>query len=323
MSHLTALFTNSPFAVFLAVLCGVLIGQVEYRGFALGSSGTLFAGLILGFLGFRVEHAYFSLSLALFIAAVGLLAARDINGAVTTHGFKFFVLGIVMTATGAAITALLVFLLRGRIDLWLLRASFMGALTSSPGLAAVLEVAPGRAHGSLSAGYAITYLLGTVSIILFEELVPIVSRLDMARERQRYHEALGRGAHSVAPKDGSVPFSLAGFALAIVLGAIVDLGHIPLGPLGTMTLSLSGGTLVAALVIGYFGHVGPVETRMSRTVLIQIREVALGIFLAVVGIEASATFVSTITSGGAILILSSVVISGSAMLTGYFLATTV
>lgn len=320
MSHYSSLLTNSPFTVFLAVLLGVLVGQVEYRGFSLGSSGTLFAGLALGFLGFRVDSGYLSLSLVLFIAAVGLLAAEDLDEALLTHGLKFVAIGVGMTATAFAITALLVALFSDQIDPWLLRASFFGTLTSSPGLAAAMDSAPPTAQDSLQAGYSVTYLIGLVVVILFEEVAPLVLGLDMAAERRKFESTLGLQPGPEAVRNPSVSFSLAGFSLAIVVGAVVDQVHVPLGPLGTMTLSLGGGTFVAALVIGYFGHVGPVETRMDRTILLRIQEVALGIFLAVIGVEASATFATTLSAGGVVLVLGTLVISGGALLVGYLMA---
>lgn len=320
MSHLSSLLTNSPFTVFLAVFLGVLVGQVEYRGFSLGSSGALFAGLGLGFLGFRVDHGYFSLSLVLFVAAIGLIAAEDIDNALTVHGLKFVTIGVTVTATAMVLTAALVVLLSDRLDPWLLRGSFFGTLTSSPGLAAAIESAPAGTRSTLQAGYSFTYLFGLVIVILFEEFAPLVLGLNMEAEREKYRNAIGQSLEPDSPTDGSVTFSLAGFSLAIVVGALIDQVHLPLGPLGTMTMSLGGGTLIAALVIGYFGHVGPIETRMSKPILSRIQEVALGIFLAVVGVEASATFVSTIATGGVILVLSTLVIGGGAILAGCLLA---
>lgn len=320
VSHYSTLLTNSPFTVFLAVLLGVLVGQVEYRGFSLGSSGTLFAGLALGFVGFRVDPGYLSLSLVLFVAAVGLLASEDVDGALLTHGPKYVVIGVAMTATAFAITQLLLVVLAGRIDPWLLRASFLGTFTSTPGLAAAVETAPPEVGTLLRAGYSVTYLFGLVLVIVYQEVTPPMLGLDMAAEQRKFQALIGQQPGPEAVEYASVSFSLAGFSLAIVVGALLDQLHVPLGPLGSMTLSLGGGTLVAALVIGYLGHVGPIETRMAKPILIQIQEVALGIFLAVIGVEASATFVTTLTTGGLVLVFSALLIGGGAILVGSLLA---
>ena len=253
----------------------------------------------------------------LFVAAVGLLAADDSGDAIGTHGATFVAIGVVMTGTGVVLTVALAALLDGAVDPWLVRGSFMGTHTSSPGLAAALESAPADAHDAIGAGYSVTYMLGIVFVILFEELAPPALKLDVESERRRYRETVcGPGSTPTDPP--SVPFSLAGFALAIVLGSPVDQFHVPLGPLGSMAMSLAGGTLIAALVVGY---VGPIETRMSTEILVQIREVALGIFLAVVGVQSSETFVEAVAAGGPALLACSVVIALGSMLAGLALAT--
>jgi len=40
----------------------------------------------------------------LFVAAVGLLAAKDLKTVLLKYGFKFIVLGILITFTGALVT---------------------------------------------------------------------------------------------------------------------------------------------------------------------------------------------------------------------------
>lgn len=320
-----SLATSSPFVVFLAVLLGVLLGQVEYRGFTLGVSGVLFAGLGLGLAGFEVEHAYFVLSLVLFIAAVGLLAGEDIGDVFRTYGPKFVAIGVLMTAVAAGFTNFCVMLFGAATDPWIIRGTFAGAVSSSPGLAAALEVTPEAFRRAVSAGYAVSYPVGILAIILFEQLAPQMAGLDLEAERRRFAATIGqtRAVTPGSPPSTSVPFSLAGFSLAIVLGAVVGIVPVPLGPLGSVTLDVTGGTLVAALVIGHLRAVGPIETRMSRTVLTQIREVSIGIFLAVVGVETSARFVEAASSEGVFIVASALIIGVGTMVLGFVMAVAV
>lgn len=58
---------------------------------------------------------------------------------------------------------------------------------------------------------------------------------------------------------------------------------------------------------------------MSATVLTQIREVAIGIFLAVVGIEASASFVAIVPVHGGVLFGVALATAVSTLLSGYVL----
>lgn len=323
VSHLPTLLDLSPFAVFLAVFLGLLIGQVEYKGIALGSSGILVAGLVLGFLGFRVEHAYWNLSLLLFVAAVGLLAAEDIERTLTTHGLKFLVIGVAMTVAGAICAGVIATAWGHLVDPWLLRASYVGAHTSSPGLAAMLDAAPVVRQGTINTGYSATYLFGIVVVILFVEVAPLLFDIDMPTERRRFLKVKNGTPRPDPARETSVSFSLVWFSLTIILGVIIDQIHIPLGPLGSMTVSVAGGTLLAGIAVGYLGNKGPIHMRLSPLILRHVRDVGLGIFLAVTGIQASATFMDTLVNGGIVLVLSTLVIALVSILVGYVLATVV
>ena len=321
MVSLSSLAGNSPFVVFLAVFLGVLLGQIRVGQFSLGVSGTLFSGLALGALGFTVDHAYFVFSLVLFVAAIGLLASEDIGGVLRTYGAKFVLLAVVMSAVAAGFTNFSVILFGGT-DPWLIRGSFAGAVTSSPSLAAILELAPEGTRDAISAGYSVSYPVGMIAVILFAQFAPRVTDLDVAAERRRFESSIGSGAAS-ADAPTSVTFSLAGFSLAILLGALVGIVPLPLGPLGTVTLDITGGTLVAALVIGHLRHVGPVETRMSRTILVQIRDVAIGIFLAVIGVESATRFIEALSTQGAPLVVTALLIGTGSMVVGFVLVVVV
>ena len=312
---------NSPFAVFAAVFLGVLLGQVRVRGVSLGVSGVLFAGLALGAVGFRVDPAYFTLSLVLFIAAVGLLAANDLGGILRAYGLPCLTMALVMTAVAAGFTNFATHLFADT-DPWLVRGAFAGAVSSSPGLTAALEAAPAHARDAIAAGYSLSYPVGIVTVILFEQLAPQVAGIDVAAERDR-HAVACPPTGAADPADASVPFSLAGFALAIVVGVLVGAVPIPLGPLGSVTLGTAGGTLLAALAVGYARQVGPIDVRMSRVVLTQLREVAIGVFLAAVGVDVSARVADAVAVAGVPIVASAVLVGLGTMVVGYVLAVVV
>lgn len=317
-AQLTALLDDPLFVMFLAVFAGMVLGNVEVRGFSLGISGTLFAGLLLGHLGFTVPHSYFTFSLALFVAAVGLLAAQDIGGVVKQYGAKCVTIGVVMPTVAAALTFVAVQFVGGGLNPLLVEGTFTGALTSSPGLGASLEAVSPANREMVTVGYSVAYPLGVVLVILFEQGYPLLAGIDLQAERQRFKNNISR-----AVTDGgteSTRFSLAGFALAVVLGAVVGAIPIPLGPVGTVTLGVTGGTLLTALALGHLGRVGPIDMRMSSDVLVAIQSLTLGVFLAVAGIEAGAGFVDTIATAGAPLLAITLVEGVGAIAAGLLLA---
>nr|AGF93179.1 integral membrane protein [uncultured organism] len=308
MPFIEELLGNNLFIIFLAVLIGVLFGRLEIKGFKFGISGTLFAGLALGHFGLTVPHSYFTISLGLFVAAVGLIAAKDIGGVVRSHGIKFIINGFLMTTVAAIITYLGVKAIGGNIDPRLIEGTFTGALTSSPGLGASVEGVTQPVREQITIGHSVAYPFGVLIIIFFEELWPKARNIDLDEEKQKFRknikESNQEDSEVIQESEG---FSVAGFALTVVLGGILGDIPIPLGPIGTASLGITGGILPTALAVGYIGKIGPIKTRMSQKVLTGLRSLTLAIFLSVVGIEAGKGFIGTIIGVGPSLILITII----------------
>ncbi|WP_372713586.1 hypothetical protein [Ilyobacter sp.] len=154
--------------MFVAVVTGLILGKL----LKIGTSGTLFTGLGMGWAvkkmagdivaaGEATKHVkdaekllkisvvdsmFFSLFLILFVAAVGLLAADKIGIIIKKYGAKFIILGFVITALGAATTYGLT-LMSKSANPYEVSGVYTGALTSSPGLAAAIETARDHARG--------------------------------------------------------------------------------------------------------------------------------------------------------------------------------
>ncbi len=159
-----AFLTNPFILMFLAVFTGMLFGKIKFGKFNFGVSGTLFTGLIIGWWiygyakGFGDTNAaatklikaqvipkdFFSLFLILFVAAVGLLASKDIATVIKKYGLKFVALGFIITFLGASATYGMTLLSPGG-NPYEISGVYTGALTSSPGLAAAIETARGHA----------------------------------------------------------------------------------------------------------------------------------------------------------------------------------
>ncbi|MGM0510590.1 MAG: hypothetical protein ACQESD_05630 [Thermoplasmatota archaeon] len=323
MVFIDSLLENSLLVISLAVLIGILLGRFEFKGFRFGISGALFAGLAIGHFGVTVPHTYFIVSLALFVASVGLMAARDIGGVIKAHGFKFIVAGFVMTAVAAALTFMGAQALSsvGVVEPRYIEGVFSGALTSSPGLGAHIEGVSETAREQIIIGHSVAYPFGVVMVIIFQELWPKLRNIDIEEEKIKFKNRIDeatKGDEQKLTKD-VVTFSVGGFALAVVLGGILGEIPIPLGPLGTVTLGITGGVLPAALAVGYLGKIGPIKTRMSHEVLSGIRSLTLALFLAVVGIEAGAGFFEAVMGAGLILIVIAVIVGLGTIAVGMIL----
>jgi len=168
----------NPFVLmFVAVFTGMMFGRIKFGKFNFGVSGTLFTGLLFGWVvvkyakGFVEGDDYFSaaqsflgkgiipkdffyLFLILFVATVGLLASKDIGAVLKKYGLKFVILGMIITFAGAATTyGMTVFttkVLNSDSTPYEVSGVYTGALTSSPGLAAATETATKHATNLVS-----------------------------------------------------------------------------------------------------------------------------------------------------------------------------
>ena len=159
----------NPFVLMMiTIFLGMCFGKIKFGKFTFGVSGCLFVGLVIGWWVYRfantfsnttpgyyaalqltksgvVDKGFFTLFLILFIAAVGLLAAKDIGIIIKKYGSKFIILGFLITFIGAMSTYGMALILPG-LNPYEVAGVYTGALTSSPGLAAALESA--REHAA-------------------------------------------------------------------------------------------------------------------------------------------------------------------------------
>jgi len=163
-----------PFILmFITVVTGLLFGKIKFGKFNFGTSGALFTGLPIGWFMMNfakkigednasayksasslikagvVDKGFFTLFLVLFVVAVGLLAAKDINVVLKKYGAKFIVMGFIITLLGAGATYGMTFVFKGQ-NPYEISGVYTGALTSSPGLAAAIETARKHATGQVA-----------------------------------------------------------------------------------------------------------------------------------------------------------------------------
>jgi putative transport protein len=337
-------FLTDPFVlVFSAVFFGLLLGGIRIGRFDLGVSGSLFVGLGIGWYVYGhyalpydgaavvpqfaaailrdglVPKQLFTLSLILFVASVGLLAARDLGRVIRLYGFKFVILGMSVTLAGAVGIFALARLSGGQ-NPFAVAGVYTGALTSSPGLAAMLEMVAAQgqeAEALVGYGYAVAYAPGVLIVILAMQFFPLLFRIDLAEEKERYRREMA--AAGAAGRDiPEVPLDIAAFAFVCLAGYYLGSLKIYLGPvIRYFSLGATGGILIAALLFGYIGRLGPLTFRMNPRILGEIRELSLALFLAIVGLRYGYDTVAAFTGGGAVLAVFSFLDGLFAVLVGF------
>ncbi|MGM9556962.1 MAG: permease [Oscillospiraceae bacterium] len=295
------------FFVFLIAALGHLLGAVEIKGISLGTAGVLLVALLFGILASRVGafevggktivlfdtetvkpmySLISNLGTAMFVTAVGLIAGPKFFRNFNKESISYVLMGFIVILCGVAVTVVIK-LLSG-ISSSLAVGLMTGALTSTPGLSAAKDAA--MDPDAATAGYGIAYLFGVLGVVLFVQLMPRVEHIDLVRERRRFTgaSANARPIHPDKVRKRLDSFDFTPFMLTVVLGLIIGSIKIP----GiNFSLGSSGGTLVAGLIVGHFGHVGNIDLSVNKHTLNFFRELGLVLFLVGAGVPGGVNFV--------------------------------
>lgn len=312
--YLESLLSNSIFLLSVAVFTGLVLGNLKIRGVGLGTSGALFTGIIMGWLGVKVPSVFFMWNLLIFVTAVGLLSSKDIVGVIKRYGYRFVALSVAVTGAGALATYFMALLFSGSVEPLLVGGTYTGALTSSPGLGAALEVSGG--NPLITIGYTIAYPFGVVSVVLFVQLIPALLKLDLVREREILVNAIHDATPAPLAGKGSVPFTLASFVLCMIGGVLFGSITIPIPMVGDFSLGSTGGALIFALFAGAMGSIGPFPMRLDGSVLSALRTFSLAYFLAVMGIQAGPDIPRILAEHGFALVAIGAVSAIASLLAG-------
>jgi len=224
---LELLHAQPVLTLFLILGMGYLIGAIRIGSFSLGPvAGVLFAGLFLGNFDFRMSPGAQSVGFALFIFSVGYQAGPRFFDVLRTDGLKYFLLALVIAATGFSIAVIAAQLLS--LSPGTSAGLLSGGLTSSPTLAAAQEalrsgqVAPpagitaDEMIGNVATGYAITYIFGLAGLIAIIKLLPKLLGIDLKKESKAL-EAKEDAA------SGSIPGNIAARAYRVTNEAITKI----------------------------------------------------------------------------------------------------
>jgi putative transport protein len=182
---------QSVLALALVASTGLALGSLRYRGVGLGTAGVLFAGILFGHFGWRLEPALLEFlrefGLILFVFCIGLQLGPGFFASLRKEGMKLNLLATAIVVLGAGTT-----LLTG----WLLRIApaaslglFSGATTNTPSLGAAqgtiqtLEIGRDSAVTALPAlAYAVAYPVGIIGIIAALLILRAVFKVDAEAE---------------------------------------------------------------------------------------------------------------------------------------------
>jgi putative transport protein len=187
--------------LFAALGAGLLIGKIRIGSFQLGNTpGVLLAAIMLGAWGFDIEAQTESLGFMLFIFCVGIEAGPNFFSNFLQDGVRYVSIAAVMVVVAVAVTNVASALLG--LDPGMAAGMLAGALTSTPTLVGAQDaVAQQMPHlgeearqaiiSQISVGYAMTYVVGLLGLLLVLRYLPVAMRFDPRKEAQKIARARG------------------------------------------------------------------------------------------------------------------------------------
>jgi len=196
---------DSVLVIFTIIAAGYLLGNIKIAGFEIGvTGGVLLCALLFGHYGYTIDPIIQSVGFTLFIYSVGWQAGPQILNVIRQDGPSYLVLTVFM----AAGSFLLVIGLAGLVGFPNSYAAGLmaGSLTSTPTLvgaqnavsSGLVSWEPGQTAASLiegiSVAYAITYIFGTVGLLMIVKLLPSILRIDLAAQAAAFARERGFAA---------------------------------------------------------------------------------------------------------------------------------
>lgn len=286
----------------LAVFLGLLLGKIKIAHVSLGITWVLFVGIALSACGVSLNaemlHVVKEFGLILFVVAVGLQVGPGFFRSFKKGGLALNLMALVNVALGVLITVLIAKL--AHQDLADMAGVYTGAITNTPGLSAAQQaVADMGVEGGaerLAAGYAVTYPLAVVGMIVSCILLRVFCRIDLKKEPVDEGGLESRTEKQATPLSQRHKVNLIPIFVIIALGIVVGSIPIPVGMKAPIKLGLAGGPLVVAIIGGWLGvKKGWFGTEFTDSHGIwMLREVGIALFLAGVGLGAGGQFVETV-----------------------------
>ena len=191
---------SAPLLIFLTLFLGYVVGKITIGSFQIGSTtGVLLVGLLFGHFGFSAMPGLDTIGFILFIFCVGLQTGPRFFSVFLEDGAKYIALAAVVAVSAMLITVALANF-QG-ISSPMSAGIMAGSLTSTPALIGAQDAirnsmmeSSDMMQGALSdigVGYALTYILGTVGLLILINYTPVMLGVNLKKEAKKVAVAKG------------------------------------------------------------------------------------------------------------------------------------
>jgi putative transport protein len=204
LSWITDLFVGTGvahtiFMLALVIFGGLLLSRVRIGNVSLGVTWILFVGILAGQLGCTLDPTTAAFvkefGLILFVFSLGMELGPGFFSSFRKGGVTLNLLAVIMVML-ACLTTLIIHWATGESLLTLIGV-MSGAVTNTPGMGAAQQTlldTAGTQDPTIAQGYAVTYPLGVIGVILCLMLLRAIFRIDFKKE----DDTLQRANHDIA-----------------------------------------------------------------------------------------------------------------------------
>lgn len=188
---------HSVLILSLVIALGLLLARIRVKRISLGLAWVLIVGIVFGHFGLTLEpnllHFVKELGLIVFVFAIGLEVGPGFFGSFRRGGLSLNALMFGVFLISVALV-LVIYYCSGT-PMKTMAGIFAGAVTNTPALGAAQQAVTdvtGHDAPDIAMGYAVTYPMGVIGVILSFLILRYVLRVDTRKENREAHRGLGR-----------------------------------------------------------------------------------------------------------------------------------
>ncbi len=209
MEPLKHVLNSAPeLALFASLFLGCVLGRIKIKGFSLGGvAGSLIVALVIGQLDVTLPDALKAVCFALFIYSVGFKSGPEFFGGLNRSSFKLVLSSVVQCVS--ALVALLVIARICGFGKGFAAGIGAGALTATAMMGTAgdalsrMGLTPDQVkllNSEMAVGFAITYVFGTVGVIIFvRSIAPRLIGVDVKKAARELEVELSEGGQVMRP----------------------------------------------------------------------------------------------------------------------------
>lgn len=190
--------TNPSVAIFLTLGLGYLVGRFHIQSFKLGATvGVLLVGLIIGQMGkFQIAPVVKNLFFDLFIFTIGYEVGPVFVASFKKKGIKFIIQSVIFSVIAFVVSFALFKIFH--VNFGEAGGIIAGSLTQSAGIGTansaiealhISQAAKTAAMSQVAIAYALTYVFGTIGVLIFlKNIAPAIFHVNLREATKEYIE---------------------------------------------------------------------------------------------------------------------------------------